>query len=68
MRFKMRTGLKTETQITITDETQDENRIENWHKIVITDETQDENRIENWHKIVITDDTRDENRIETETK
>jgi hypothetical protein len=47
MRFKMRTGLKTETQIMITDEIQDENRIENLNKIVITDEIQGENRLEN---------------------
>jgi phosphoribosylaminoimidazole-succinocarboxamide synthase len=29
MGFKMRTGLKTETKIVITDEIQDENRLEN---------------------------------------
>jgi hypothetical protein len=50
MRFKMRTGLKTETKIVITQEIQGENRLENWNKIMITDETQDENRLENWNK------------------
>jgi len=51
-------------KIVITDEIQDENRIENWNKIVITDGIQDENRPENWNKMVITDEIQDENRTE----